>query len=63
MNPLEEEIPLDDLPEADEAPAPVPVPGKKRPDYFEEAEGYEPFDSGSPFSISAPTSLSTDTQS
>ncbi len=58
MDQIEEEIPLDDLPE-DEAPSPVPIPTKKSPVYFEEADYYGPFDSGSPFS----TSLSTDTQS
>ncbi len=58
---MEEEIPLDDE-TADEAPAPILKPAKKTPAYYEEAESYVPFDSGSPFSIES-TSLSTDTQS
>lgn len=62
MNPMEEEIPLDDIPDEQEAPAPVPLPSRKQPAYFEESESFSPFDSGSPFTP-ASTSLSTDTQS
>lgn len=58
MDAIEEEIPLDDVP-TDAVPLPEISPAKKLPIYFEEANDYAPFDSGSPFSIS----LSTDTQS
>jgi hypothetical protein len=58
---MEEEIPLDDPP-TDEAPAPTAKPVKKAPVYYEETEGYVPFDSGSPFVIES-ASLSADTQS